>query len=114
MLSTGPRNLSWVPLLLPAKGQLPMGRDKLPSALSDGTLVRGKLSEAWCWGVTEQGGTSPQEWLLDSSGSSGAVAEITPCPQRPFLLLESSRTWAAPGAHCRQPHSPDRLPWSGR
>ena len=59
MLSTGPRNLSWVPLLLPAKSQLPMGRDKLPSALSDGTLVRGKLSEAWCWGVTEQGGDVP-------------------------------------------------------
>lgn len=114
MLSTGPRSLSLVPLLLPAKGQLPVGRDELPPTPSEGTLVRGKLSEAWCWGVTEQGGTSPQERLLDSSSSSGAVAEITPHPQRPFLLLEPSRTWAAPGAYCRWPHSPDRLPSSGR
>lgn len=45
-----------MPLLLPAKGQLPMGRDKLPSALSNGTLVQGKLTEPWCWGVTSRGG----------------------------------------------------------
>ena len=64
-------------------------------------------------GCDKQGGTSPQERLLDSSSSLGAVAEISPCPQSPFLLLESSRTWAAPGVHCRLPRSPDRLPSSG-
>ena len=68
------------PGCLSGKG-LPMGRDKLPSALSDGTLVRGKLSKAWCWGVTELGGRPLRSGCWTVAAPQGLWQRSLPAPR---------------------------------